>query len=56
VHWLDLGGQMRELYDVQVLPGVRCPTALGVRSNEVWATVTHEEDGHLVRHTGIVEG
>jgi|CXWL01.1.fsa_nt_gi uncharacterized protein (TIGR03032 family) len=55
VHWLDLGGQMRELYDVQVLPGVRCPTALGTRSKEVWATVTHEEDGRLRRHTGIVE-
>ena len=55
VHWLDMGSEVRELYDVQVLPGVRCPTALGVRSKEIWATVTHEEDGRLVRHTGIVQ-
>ena len=39
----------------QVRPGVRCPTALGTRSKEVWATLTHEEDGRWVRHTGIVE-
>jgi hypothetical protein len=25
VHWLELGGEVRELYDVQVIPGVRCP-------------------------------
>jgi uncharacterized protein (TIGR03032 family) len=54
-HWLDIGGDVRELYDVQILPGVRCPTALGTRSKEVWATVTHEEDDRWVRHTGIVE-
>jgi uncharacterized protein (TIGR03032 family) len=53
-HWLEIGGAVRELYDVQVLPGVRCPGALGVRSKEVWATVTHEEEGRLVRQTGIV--
>ena len=56
VHWLDLGAEVRELYDVQVIAGVRCPTALGVRSKEVWATVTHEEEeGRVVRHTGIVQ-
>ncbi|MEA2562026.1 MAG: hypothetical protein QOH06_3530 [Acidobacteriota bacterium] len=54
-HWLDIGGEVRELYDVQFLPGVRCPSALGVRSKEVWATLTHEEDGRWVRNTGIVE-
>jgi uncharacterized protein (TIGR03032 family) len=54
-HWLDLGGDVRELYDVQVLPGVRCPGALGIQSKEIWATVTFEEDGRLVRHSGIVK-
>ncbi len=52
-HWVEIGGAVREMYDVQVLPGVRCPGALGVRSKEVWATVTHEEEGRVVRHTGI---
>jgi uncharacterized protein (TIGR03032 family) len=52
-HWLDFAGTVRELYDVQVLPGARCPGALGLRTKEIWGVVTHEEDGRLVRHTGI---
>lgn len=52
-HWLDFAGTVRELYDVQVIPGVRCPAAIGLRSKEIWGVVTHEEDGRLVRHTGI---
>ena len=53
--WLELGGEMRELYDVQVLPGVRCPSAIGLQSKEIWGVATHEEDGRVVRHTGIVK-
>ena len=52
VHWLELGG-MRELYDVQVLPGVRCPKAIGLQTKEIWGVVTHEEGERVVRHTGI---
>lgn len=52
VHWLELAG-MRELYDVQVLPGVRCPKAIGLQTKEIWGVVTHEEDGRSVRHTGV---
>ncbi len=52
-HWIDFGGEVRELYDVQVIADVRCPTALGLRSKEIWGVVTHEENGHPVRHTGI---
>jgi len=52
VHWLELGG-MRELYDVQVIPGVRCPKAVGLRTKEIWGVVTHEEGGRVVRHTGV---
>ena len=52
-HWLDFAGTVRELYDVQVIPGVRCATALGLRSKEIWGVVTHDDDGRLVRHTGI---
>jgi len=55
VHWLELGGELRELYDVQFLPGVRCPSALGLQSKQIWGVATHEEDGKVVRHTGIVK-
>jgi uncharacterized protein (TIGR03032 family) len=54
VHWLELSGEMREMYDVQVLPGVHCPSALGLHSKEIWGTATHESEGRLVRHTGIL--
>lgn len=52
-HWLDFAGTVRELYDVQAIAGVRCPSALGLRSKEIWGVVTHERDGRIVRHTGI---
>ena len=55
VHWLELGGEMRELYDVQVLRGVRCPSAIGLQSKEIWGLATHEDEGRVVRHTGIVK-
>ena len=55
LHWLELSGEMRELYDVQVLPGVRCPTALGLTNKQIWGVVTHEEEGRVVRHTGIAK-
>ena len=35
VHWLRLEGQIGELYDVVVLPGVRRPMALGLVSDEI---------------------
>ena len=34
-HWIRLEGVITELYDVQVLPGVRKPTALGFQSDEI---------------------
>ena len=55
LHWLELGGEMRELYDVQVLPGVRCPGALGLSNKQIWGLVTHEEAGRVVRHTAIAK-
>ncbi len=39
-HWLELEGVVIELYDVQVLPGVRRPTALGFKSEEIQRTIT----------------
>ncbi len=39
-HWLELDGVVLELYDVQVLPGVRRPTALGFKSDEIQRLIT----------------
>ncbi|MFO0877701.1 MAG: TIGR03032 family protein [Gemmataceae bacterium] len=35
VHWLRVAGVVRELYDVVVLPGVRRPSALGFKTDEI---------------------
>lgn len=52
-HWLELAGGVRELYDVQVLPDVRCPKAIGLKSREIWGVVSYEDDGRVVRHTAM---
>jgi len=35
VHWVRIEGVVRELYDVAALPGVRRPSAIGFRTDEV---------------------
>ncbi|MDB5385456.1 MAG: hypothetical protein JWM11_1102 [Planctomycetaceae bacterium] len=40
VHWLWLEGVVRELYDVVLLPGVRRPSALGFKTDEIRRTIT----------------
>jgi len=40
VHWLRFDGLIQELYDVAVLPGVRRPMALGLRSDEIRRVLT----------------
>jgi uncharacterized protein (TIGR03032 family) len=40
VHWLRLEGVVAELYDVASLPGVRCPMALGFKSDEIRHMIT----------------
>ena len=35
VHWLHFVGIVEELYDVVVLPGVRSPTAIGFKTDEI---------------------
>ncbi len=35
VHWVRIEGVVRELYDVAVLPGVRRPSAIGFKTDEV---------------------
>jgi uncharacterized protein (TIGR03032 family) len=34
-HWIRVEGMVRELYDVAVLPEVRRPMALGLKSDEI---------------------
>ncbi|MEH2327498.1 MAG: TIGR03032 family protein [Nostoc sp.] len=40
VHWLRLEGEVTELYDVQILPGVRRPQALGFQTEEIQQMIT----------------
>jgi uncharacterized protein (TIGR03032 family) len=40
VHWLNLEGVVTELYDVQVLPGVKNPMALGFQTDEISQLLT----------------
>jgi uncharacterized protein (TIGR03032 family) len=51
-HWLRFdGGLVTELYDLQVLPGVRCPSLLGFRSADIQHLITFPLAGGIVRHT-----
>ena len=43
VHSLTIEGVVRELYDVAILPGVRMPSALGFKSEEIRRTITIAE-------------
>ncbi len=43
VHSLTIAGVVRELYDVAVLAGVRTPSALGFKTEEIRRTITIEE-------------
>jgi hypothetical protein len=40
VHWLWIEGDIEELYDVIVLPGVVQPMALGVVTDEIRRAIT----------------
>ncbi|MGF1477872.1 MAG: TIGR03032 family protein [Cyanophyceae cyanobacterium] len=44
-HWLQMEGVVKELFDVVVLPGVRLPTALGFKTDEICQVVTFEQSG-----------
>lgn len=51
VNWLELQGIVTELYDVQVLPGVRCPMSLGFKTDEVRRIITIDQPPAAVLHT-----
>ena len=42
-HWVRIEGVVRELYDVVVLPGIRRPSAIGFRTDEVNRVISIEE-------------
>lgn len=42
VEWVRLDGFIKELFDVGVIPGSRCPMALGVGTPEVQHTISYE--------------
>ena len=46
-HWLEIEGIVSELYDVQVLPGVTRPMALGFKTDEICRILTIEKDPDL---------
>lgn len=48
VHWLRLEGEVTELYDVQVLPGVRRPQALGFHTEEIQQLITLDPRSPLI--------
>ncbi|MEH1941448.1 MAG: TIGR03032 family protein [Nostoc sp.] len=48
VHWLRLEGEVTELYDVQVLPGVRRPQALGFQTKEIQQLITLDPRSPLI--------
>jgi len=54
-HWLQIEGIITELYDVQVLPGVRCPMSLGLKTDEIRRLITvppHDGQGRKI-HGGL---
>ncbi|WP_066960217.1 TIGR03032 family protein [Microbulbifer sp. Q7] len=42
-HWIRLDGPVSELFDLTVLPGVRCPMGIGQQSKENLSMVTFED-------------
>ncbi len=47
VHWLRLQGDVTELYDAAVLPGVARPMALGFKSDEIQRLLAVDDEGAL---------
>jgi uncharacterized protein (TIGR03032 family) len=44
VEWIRLEGFIKELFDIAVIPGSRCPMALGVGTPEVHHTISFEPE------------
>ena len=53
-HWMEFTSIIEEIYDVQVLPGVRRPMALGFKSDEIQRFITMETgDGPVQHHLSL---
>jgi uncharacterized protein (TIGR03032 family) len=44
VEWIRLNGAIKELFDVAVIPEVRCPMALGVQSPDIQSLISFEPE------------
>jgi len=44
VEWIRLGGEIKELFDVAVIPDVACPMALGIASPEIQSMITSDAE------------
>ncbi|AFZ26553.1 TIGR03032 family protein [Cylindrospermum stagnale PCC 7417] len=47
-HWVRIEGIVTELYDVQILPGVKRPMALGFQNEEIQQIITLDPQSSLV--------
>jgi len=53
VEWIRLNGAIKELFDVAIIPEVRCPMALGVQSPDIQSLISFDPDfGPLVPPQG----
>ncbi|HEX8364479.1 MAG TPA: TIGR03032 family protein [Allosphingosinicella sp.] len=44
VEWIRFGGEIRELFDVAVIPDVACPMALGIASPDIQSMISFEPE------------
>ncbi len=44
VHWLALQGVVKELYDVKIINGVKCPLIVGTQSDQIEKMITIESN------------
>jgi len=44
VEWIRFGGEIKELFDVAIIPGVACPMALGIASPDIESMITFEAE------------
>jgi hypothetical protein len=40
VEWVRIEGVIQELFDVAFLPGITCPSAIGLKGNEVLRVIS----------------
>ncbi len=44
IHWIRIDGEIRELFDIRVLPGVLKPASTGIVSDEIQTVITVESE------------